>query len=192
MTAYVQVIDNVVTQQLRPFDPARVADPDPPPPGPGPWFLLTSPIDWRSRPAPSSVLLWNDGAPAWHDPRSLAVARADKIEEMNVACNAQIVIGFDCSALGSPYRYPAKPQDQANLVASVTDSLLAGGDPDWRTPFWCYDDAGTWDYRPHTIAQIQQVGREGKATIMAALAKNEALRRQIEESSAEQLNDIHW
>lgn len=136
---------------------------------------------------------------AWSMPERIAVrtdtldrAKARKIEEFNEACTREIVAGFVSEALGAPHLYPAKPQDQANLVASVTDSLLAAGTADWATPFWCCDESGFWDYRPHTIDQIQRVGREAKAAILQALGKNEALRRQIDVATIEQLQDIHW
>jgi hypothetical protein len=167
------------------------AGPAPAPYHEGALQTLAEPIIWKY-PTPTSVLHWIDGAPQWVETATLAEQRAHKINALNASCAAQIVAGFMCGVLGSSYLYPAKAQDQANLVASVTDSLLAGGDPDWRTPFWCMDEAGAWEFRAHTIAQIQQVGREAKAAILAAMGKNEALRQQVEAASAEQLADIDW
>lgn len=118
--------------------------------------------------------------------------RQRKIAAMNAACQAQIVTGFVSDALGVPHLYPTKEQDQTNLLASVTDSLLAYAVPDWTTPFWCCDDGGIWGYRPHTIVQIQQVGREAKAAILQAQGKNEALRKLIDAATIEQLQDIQW
>ena len=137
-----------------------------------------------------------DGAVVWVETRTPAEiedqARKAKAQDMNEACRRHIELGFLCAALGAPCLYPAKAQDQANLVASVTDSLLAGDEPDWSTPFWCANEAGEWDYRPHTAAQIRAVGREGKAAIVGALQRNEALQRQIAEASVEQLESIVW
>lgn len=149
-------------------------------------------IEFSARPTPTSTLHWVDGAPHWVDTATIEQARASKVEAMRQACEAHIFAGFMCSALGEPFLYPANDRDQKNLVGSVTDSLLAGGDPDWRTPFWCCDAAGVWEFRMHTIAEIQQVGREGKAAIIAALSKNELLARQIAVASAEQLPGIAW
>lgn len=149
-------------------------------------------LDFGASPTPTSAMFWIDDAPRWIDTATIEQARAVKADAMRQACEAHITAGFMCAALGEPMLYPAKTQDQANLVASVTDSLLAGGDPEWRTPFWCMDAAGVWEFRPHTIAQIQQVGREGKAAILAALGRNETLSRQIAVASAEQLPDIVW
>lgn len=135
---------------------------------------------------------WFDAAQdVWVGPE-LGELRVIKRDEISQACGNHIAAGFRSAALGSEYLYPAKPQDQANLVASVTDSLLAAGDTDWATPFWCADAAGVWDFRLHTITQIQQVGREGKAATLAAMSKNETLRQQIMVATAEQLNDINW
>jgi len=129
----------------------------------------------------------------WMDSVSLEQLRADKAKAISAACRVHIERGFECAALGEVYLYPANPQDQANLVASVTDSLLAGGDPDWRTPFWCANPTGEqWEFRLHTVDQIQQVGREGKAAILAAMQKNEVLQRQIAVATAEELETITW
>ena len=134
-----------------------------------------------------------DDEVVWVDSASLEQLRADKADAISAACRAHIERGFECAALGDVYLYPANPQDQANLVASVTDSLLAGGDHDWRTPFWCADLAGEqWEFRLHTVDQIQQVGREGKGAILAAMQKNEVLQRQIAVATAEELETITW
>ena len=105
--------------------------------------------------------------------------RRIKIAELNTQCQQQITAGFSCGALGGPHHYPANAQDQANLVASVTASMLPDNAPDWRTPFWCCDAAGQWSYIDHDAAQIQAVGRAGKAAVTSALARNEALTAQV-------------
>lgn len=135
---------------------------------------------------------WVGGAVVWVDGRNLDECRSAKAGAISNACREYIEAGFHCAALGATHLYPAKSQDQANLVASVTDSLLAGDEPDWATPFWCADEAGVWDYRLHTAAQIRKVGREGKAAIVAALQRNEALQRQVAAANIEQLESINW
>lgn len=110
----------------------------------------------------------------------LAAAQAAKVAELSTACKAAIYAGFTSDALGSAYSYPAKDTDQQNLSGSVLASLLpsaAGGD--WATPFWCADAAGAWEFRAHTAAQIQQVGQDGKAAILAAMARNQSLAAQV-------------
>jgi len=155
--------------------------------------VLVQPVtQWPTAPSPTAELWISNGVLSWHDPATLDQRRAALAQEISVACRAFIEQGFACAALGAPFVYPAKQQDQANLIASVTDSLLFADDPDWLTPFWCADEVGTWDFRMHTRAQIQQVGRAGKASILAAMQRNEILQRQIAVANAEQLSTITW
>lgn len=137
------------------------------------------------------VATWDGTAVSW----SITVDRMRErhTEEMRMACEQQIVAGFMCDALGETHLYPAKGQDQANLIASVTDSLMASDEPAWRTQFWCADAAGAWEFRDHTVDQIQQVGKTGKRAILAAMGKNELLRRQIDAAmTASEIEAITW
>ena len=106
------------------------------------------------------------------EPVLLPIVKADCAATTSAACQALIYAGFQSSALGKPYLYPAKDTDQQNLIASVVDALMNTGTPGYSTAFWCADSAGVWAYRPHTAAQIQQVGKDGKAAILAALTRN--------------------
>ena len=137
------------------------------------------------------VATWDGSAVVWS--AEMPAVRALHIERMSAACEQQIVGGFKCSALGEEHLYPAKTKDQINLLGSIADANMAGDDPDWRTQFWCADAAGAWEFRDHTVAQIQQVGKTGKAAILAAMGKNELLRRQIEAAStAAEIEAIIW
>jgi hypothetical protein len=49
----------------------------------------------------------------------------------------------------------------------------------WSTPFWCENASGVWVWMPHTVAQILQVGRDGKAAILAKMAQNAGLAAQV-------------
>lgn len=119
--------------------------------------------------------------------------REMRVEQMSAACERQIVDGFLCSALGEQHLYPAKTKDQINLLGSIADANMAGDDPDWRTQFWCADAAGAWEFRDHTVDQIQQVGKTGKRAILAAMGKNELLRRQIDAAmTAAEIEAITW
>lgn len=126
---------------------------------------------------PSAIATW-DGS-AWVD--DLAKAKAAKASEINAACGAQIVAGVTSAALGDAHTYPCKLTDQANLSASVLDSLLPDNvsNASYSTPFWCADASGTWGWAMHTAAQIQQVGRDVKAAILAAQSKNAQLQAEI-------------
>ena len=125
-------------------------------------------------------------------PVNLAGRKARKIAAFNAACSAQIMNGFQSVALGEPYHYPAKKQDQDNLFASVAESLIPGLPEGWTTPLWCAAVDGKWEMRPHTVAQVQQVGREGKAATLVAMGKNEQLRQQGDAAADEQLDAIVW
>lgn len=128
-------------------------------------------------------------------PPTLESVKASRIAAIASRCRAAIEAGFWSSALGDPHLYPAKPQDQANLNASVTASLIPGLPSDWTTPFWCADEAGAWSYVPHTSAQIQQVGLDGKEAITAALLRNEQLARQVNDpdtDTPEKVEAIQW
>jgi len=119
--------------------------------------------------------------------------RALRIEQMSTACEQQIVAGFMCSALGERHLYPAKTKDQINLLGSIADASMAGSDPDWRTQFWCADAGGAWEFRDHTVEQIQLVGKTGKRAILEAMGKNELLRRQIgAATTAAEIEAITW
>ena len=142
---------------------------------------------------PSDHHVWDWATHAWViSDTALSDAKAAQSNLINMACRAEIYAGFDSSALGSLHHYPAKAQDQSNLVASVTDSLLPSNPADWTTPFWC-ESAGAWDYVPHTAAQIQQAGADGKSAILSALGKNEMLQRQIQAATTiEQVQGVVW
>ncbi len=107
---------------------------------------------------------------------SLDNVKSDQVAIISAACAASIYAGFPSSALGDPHHYPAQDKDQSNLAGSVLASILPGVDPaTWVTPFICSDAEGVWAYREHTAEQIQQVGVDAKAAILAALLKNATL-----------------
>lgn len=114
----------------------------------------------------------------------LADAQLAQITILNNACAAAIVAGFSSPALGAMHTYPSKMTDQQNLSASVLASLMPGLAADWVTPFWCADASGAWSYADHTAAQIQQVGQDGKAAILACLTKKAQLASQVDAATA--------
>lgn len=133
-------------------------------------------------------------AASWSPPIvSLGEARARQIELLNADCAAAIVTGFHSSALGSPHLYPSAPTDQMNLTANVVSSVLPGLEPEWITYQLCADGAGIWAYRAHSAAQIQQVGTDGKALILAGLQQKNMLETQIlAASTIEEVAAITW
>lgn len=63
----------------------------------------------------------------------------------------------------------------------------------WKTLFWCADEAGVWAMRPHTATQIQQVGAEGKAAIVAAIQKKAELEAEVMAAATiEAVQAITW
>lgn len=127
---------------------------------------------------------------------TLDAAKARKLAALEFICREVIFRGFVSSALGQPFRYPARQQDQANLAASVLDSVVPGLPEDWTTPFWAAQ-GDSWAWRLHTAAQIQQVGRDAKAAVLAAQAINEALGQQIAaieagDGAVGAVNAINW
>lgn len=121
---------------------------------------------------------WVDGSWMLDEQAELDDAKTNKIAELSRECQTHIYKGFESSALGTEHHYPALDKDQQNLTASVLDSTLPGLAPDWTTPFWC-EIEGMWAFVPHTVEQIQQVGREGKNAILSAMAQNESLAGQV-------------
>ncbi|MEW9586237.1 hypothetical protein [Paraburkholderia sp. DGU8] len=145
--------------------------------------------------AAGEVAIW--AATQWlvtpEPPPDVDGAKASQTALVSAACQAAIVAGFTSSALGAPHTYPAKPTDQQNLNASVVASILPGVAAGWTTPFWCADGSGTWAYVMHTAAQIQQVGQDGKAAILACLTKNQQLAAQIDAATTvEAVHAIVW
>ena len=112
--------------------------------------------------------------------------------EIENSCAKEITNGTISNALGKEYFYPTKDTDQANLSASVLSSLLEAN-PEWTTPFWCRDDNGEWQYKWHTGLEIQQVGKDVKAMILAAQYKKVGYDKAIELAhTAKDLEAIFW
>lgn len=123
----------------------------------------------------------------------LSQAKSQKSLEIQTACRLHIYQGYNSIALGNLYHYPSKDRDQANMIASVTDSYNPENPPDWTTPFWCNSPNGVWDFRPHTATEIRRVGAAGKAHIAACQLKNAQLQAQIQlATTPEELNSITW
>ena len=109
----------------------------------------------------------------------LDALRTARISAMSKMCAAAITGGFVSHALGAAHTYPSKQTDQSNLLASVMASVLPGIVDDWSTPFWCADEAGEWAFRPHSAAEIQTVGSDGKAHVVACQSRLDALTNDV-------------
>ncbi|TVT82363.1 hypothetical protein [Pseudomonas sp. H3(2019)] len=170
---------------------------DNPPPGISN-LLGISDADWQCCIATQGYRVVNDQLVAPVAPTLgalLVLAQTAQVQMVDAECAAAIVSGFSCDALvsGTPYTYPAKMTDQANLSSSVLASLLPGTGTDWSTPFWCADEAGVWAYRLHTAAQIQAVGVCGKAAISGFIGRKIVLEGQImAATSLEAVQAVVW
>lgn len=110
---------------------------------------------------------------------SIDVARVEQLRAVSNACALAITAGFTSPAIGGVFTYPSSLTDQANLNASVTASLMPGVTDGWTTPFMCADANGVWAARQHTARQIQRVGSDGKAAILACLQRKWGLEQAI-------------
>jgi hypothetical protein len=166
-----------------------------PEPAPGQAFAAVHPDSWALDQLEAWMVRDGEIVPYIAPTLPLDRVKADRIAALSAACQAQIYAGFESSALGAPHHYPAKDRDQSNLAGSVVASLLPGLPSGWITPFWCMDAAGNWAFKPHTVAQIQRVGADGKAAIVAALERNAILAAQVMDpatDTAEKVAAIVW
>jgi len=140
-----------------------------------------------------AYLAWCEAGNEAESLHSVSDAQTLKLAELDTACAAAILAGFDSNALGQPYHYPAKLTDQSNLQASVLASLQPGLTADWVTPVWCQDATGTWAYCDHTAAQIQQVGTAGKDAINACIARKIEREQEVAEATTlDAVNAVRW
>lgn len=195
-----QIIDCAVI--LDNLDPTFIGPVDPEHPGPTitpQWEPGCELIEWAGDTnlsggtTPTSVLEWSGSAPVWVERGNIAVQRAHKASAISSICADAILAGFVSSALGEQHTYPAKPSDQTNLTGSVVRSMYPSIGQDWRTPFWCADSAGIWEFRMHTAAQIQHVGNDAVTARLNCMNTNEALQAQIASANTPaDLANINW
>ncbi len=119
-----------------------------------------------------TIAIENDTMVLVPETKTLDTLKLEKSNAFNIKTQETIFAGYQSNALGTAHHYPAKDRDQANMIASVTDSYNPNNATDWTTPFWCRDDAGVWALRPHTADQIRQAGKDGKAAITDAINHN--------------------
>lgn len=127
-----------------------------------------------SAPGPGQV--WSNGE--WVDdiPATLVRLHQEQTQRINSACERTITGGFWSGALGSPNRYGSELDDQLNL----TGVILAGLD----TVYACRDQAGAKDFKPHTFAQIRQVGDDFTAFKLQLLQKANQLKQALDKGLA--------
>ena len=122
------------------------------------------------------------------DFRELEEIRNEKIEEINKACEIEIISGFTSTALGDEYLYQSDRDDQLNLmglVANQKDNYLKCG---------IYENKKfNWDYKIHTIDQLKNVLADGAEYKLKILTKANILKNNINNSiPLEEIDRIIW
>ena len=113
----------------------------------------------------------------------LTKAQAAQAAMLKTACKSAITGGFASSALGAANTYPSNLIDQHNLAGSVIASLLPNLPVGWTTNFWAMSSTGVWTFAPHTAAQIQQAGLDGKTWVTAQQTKLAGLLTQVQNAT---------
>ncbi len=108
-------------------------------------------------------------------PVPLSQIQATQIATLRASAIAAITGGYQSSALGAVHTYPSGMTDQINMLGSVAASMLPNLPAGWTTDFWCADSTGVWTYAPHTAAQIQQAGSDGKVWVSGCQTKLQSL-----------------
>lgn len=119
---------------------------------------------------PSAAHHWQAGA--WVV--DLAGVHVLKTDAINRGCTAAITGGFWSSALEQPHQYASELDDQLNL----TGVILRGFD----SPYACRDELGTKAYRPHSFAQLRQVGDDFTVFKLQLLQKANELKQRLDQA----------
>lgn len=118
------------------------------------------------------------------DNEILAQAKLEKTNKVNSDAKALITSGFFSSALGDSHKYQSDETDQLNLLGAVASGV--------DQSFKCSLDNGiSWEWKNHTIEQLQNVLKDGAIYKNHLLADASTLKDQIEAcKTLEELNHI--
>jgi len=121
------------------------------------------------KPGPDQV--WKNGE--WVDDIGaiLALLYDQKLEAIGSECGRYIEGGFISSALGEAYRYSSQMDDQINLTGMVLSGLDAR--------YACFDLNQVKAFRPHTAAQLHQVGQDLVRFKQVALQQADTLKQEL-------------
>jgi hypothetical protein len=103
-----------------------------------------------------------------------ASLHANATEVINSACEASITGGFWSAALGEPYLYSSRMDDQLNL----TGVILAGQ----NSVYACRNEQGVKAFRLHSFKQIRQVGDDFTAFKLQLLQKGNELKKMLDQA----------
>lgn len=181
-----------MTQKYAAFDTsgAIVAfydEEDSPPPN-GAKVIKITDVQWKTAIANPGACKVDAGR--FVDPPELTVAQqvkaaqVAKLGELRHACATAILAGFQSSALGQAYTYPAATVDQQNMVQTAT----AGGGT-----LMCKSSSGGWALVPHTGAQAAQVLKDFVAARDAARSNLASLSAAASTASTvAAVGEVHW
>ena len=125
-------------------------------------------IQWEGGdPLPSKVVL---------DECVLHDTKAARIKELSLACEKEIIGGFESSALGTPAIYDSERVDQLNLIGATTATGPVTGVPEgFQGPYAVRPVVGgviqPKEYVMHTYSQLRGVLLDGFNFKLARLQK---------------------
>jgi len=126
---------------------------------------------------------------SFKDFRTLDDFKKSKTDKINLACAKEITSNFNSDALGDTHIYQSEQTDQLNLIGVVT----AGQDDYFKCGVTDANGNVTWNYEKHTIAQLQQVLKDGKAVAQTLLQKANTLKQQVAEATTvEDVEAVVW
>lgn len=105
------------------------------------YYPMVAPIEWGAQPTPTSVLLWNDGAPLWMETATLDELKAARSQQINIWKLEANNTYFDFADKKIAY----KDADRIEIQAINNVVLLTGvmpTDPDWPAAWKTMDN--TW------------------------------------------------
>lgn len=157
------------------------------------WYCAVS-SRWVASP-PSTSHEWNGNdwelnAELEASQRALELADAYQVSTaaINTKCEATITGGFWSAALGERHQYSSQLDDQLNL----TGVILAGLD----SLYACRDEQGLKAFRPHTFAQLRQVGDDFTLFKLQLLQHANDLKQQLDQALAagdlEAIERVTW
>jgi hypothetical protein len=157
------------------------------------WYCAVS-SRWVASP-PSTNHEWNGNdwelnaeLEASQRARELADAYQVSTAAINTKCEATITGGFWSDALGERHQYSSQLDDQLNL----TGVILAGLD----SLYACRDEQGLKAFRPHTFAQLRQVGDDFTLFKLQLLQHANDLKQQLDQALAagdlEAIERVTW
>lgn len=139
-----------------------------------------------SKPGPNQT--WKNGE--WVDDvcAVLASLYQEKLASIKSSCATYIQSGFTSTALGAPMLYSSALDDQINLNGLV----LMGVEADYA----CYNADGIKAFRPHTAAQLLEVGqslvRFKQSALQHADVLTQALTKALKDQSLKSMKAIKW